>query len=47
MQISFVYFSLRTLRLLDSWTESRDLFNEEAVKLRAEFDAAKTLPAGS
>lgn len=36
-----------SLRLLDSWTVDRELFNEEATKVRAEFDANKNLPADS
>lgn len=34
-----------SLRLLDSWAFDKDLFNEEATKIRAEFNAAKSLPA--
>ena len=29
------------LRLLNSWAVDRELFNAEATKIRAEFDAAK------
>eukprot|EP00607_Mallomonas_marina_P006408 CAMPEP_0182427540 /NCGR_PEP_ID=MMETSP1167-20130531/18238_1 /TAXON_ID=2988 /ORGANISM="Mallomonas Sp, Strain CCMP3275" /LENGTH=131 /DNA_ID=CAMNT_0024609847 /DNA_START=148 /DNA_END=543 /DNA_ORIENTATION=+ len=36
-----------SLRVLTSWCESRDIFNEEAIKIRAEFDASKSLPQDS
>ena len=34
----FVYSSLRNII---SWCESRDVFNEEALKIRAQFDSTK------
>jgi hypothetical protein len=37
----------RALRTLDSWAIDRELFNEEATKIRAKFDANKALPATS
>jgi len=33
----------RALRLLDSWAIDREIFNAEATKIRARFDAHKTL----
>ncbi len=38
--------SYRGLRLLNTWCESRILFNEEATKMRAKFDAHMNYPAG-
>ncbi len=35
----------KSLRAVNNWAESRDVFNEEATKIRAEFDANKALPA--
>ena len=35
----------KSLRAVNNWAENRDVFNEEATKIRAEFDANKTLPA--
>ena len=37
----------KSLRTLNSWAENRDLFNERATELRAEFDAYKGLAADS
>ena len=37
----------KSLRTIDSWSESREIFNEEATKIRAEFDAFKSLPPDS
>mmetsp|Transcript_31402 Transcript_31402/g.34284 ORF Transcript_31402/g.34284 Transcript_31402/m.34284 type:complete len:156 (+) Transcript_31402:111-578(+) len=36
-----------SLRLIASWSESREVFNSEALKVRAEFDENKNLPADS
>jgi NADH dehydrogenase (ubiquinone) 1 beta subcomplex subunit 9 len=30
-----------------SWAENRDVFNEQALKIRTEFDANKNIPAES
>merc|ERR1719421_215141 len=35
------------LRTINSWSEDRDVFNEQALKIRAEFDANKNLPQDS
>jgi len=45
---TILIFSLHasSLRNLVSWCESRELFNEEATKIRAEFDANKNLAIG-
>lgn len=37
----------KSLRTIDSWSESRILFNEEAMKLRADFDNFKSLAPDS
>ena len=37
----------RCLRNLTSWVESREVFNDEALKIRAEFDNNKKLPVDS
>jgi hypothetical protein len=37
----------KSLRTLDSWACDRGIWNEEAGKLRAQFDAHKHLPADS
>ncbi len=34
----------QSLKCLYSWTFNRDLFNEEASKLRARFESNKNLP---
>ena len=39
----FFYSCLRTI---NSWSEDRDVFNEHALKIRAEFDANKGVPVG-
>ena len=44
-QVTRIY--RRALRTLDSWAIDRELFNEEATKIRAKFDANKALPATS
>jgi NADH dehydrogenase (ubiquinone) 1 beta subcomplex subunit 9 len=36
----------KSLKLLDSWVIDRRLWNEEATKIRASFDANKAAPAG-
>jgi hypothetical protein len=35
------------LRVLTSWCESREVFNDEAAKIRAEFDANKNFDSGN
>jgi NADH dehydrogenase (ubiquinone) 1 beta subcomplex subunit 9 len=37
----------KSLRTIDSWSDSREVFNDEATKIREEFDAFKGLPADS
>ena len=37
----------RCLRTVCSWSEDREVFNEEALKVRAEFDMNKHHPAGN
>ena len=37
----------RCLRNLSSWTESREVFNEEATKVRLEFNSNQNIPAGN
>ena len=37
----------KCLRNLNSWVESRDLLNEEASKVRSEFNANKNIPPES
>jgi hypothetical protein len=44
--ICFLTSHSRSLRLLNSWCESRVLFNEEATKVRAQFDANRNYAAG-
>lgn len=34
------------LRTINSWAEDRDIFNEEALKIRAEFDEHKNHDPG-
>ena len=38
---------IRSLRNLISWTESRDLFNEEATKIRMRFNENKNIDIDS
>lgn len=40
--LSSLLFLCRALRLCWSWAESRDVFNNRALQIRAEFDANKT-----
>ena len=42
----YIIFNIRSLRTANSWSESRDVFNEEANRIRAEFDQNKSLDAG-
>lgn len=45
--IFYILFSItRALRLTNSWSESRDVFNAEAIKIRKQFDQNKNIPAG-
>lgn len=37
----------KALRTITSWSESRDVFNMQATKIRAEFTANKNVPVGS
>ena len=37
----------RCLRNLSAWVESREVWNEEATKIRREFNANKSIPADS
>ena len=37
---------IRSLRTIFDWAEDRNVFNVEATKVRAEFDANKHYPAG-
>eukprot|EP01041_Mallomonas_annulata_P010977 gene10977-22938_t len=37
----------KSLRLLGSWAENREIFNTEGLKIRAEFNASMSLPVDS
>ena len=45
--IIYTVNNIRSLRTIFDWAEDRNLFNVEATKVRAEFDANKHYPAGS
>jgi len=46
LSIILIIIYFRSLRTANSWSENRDVFNEEASRIRAEFNQNKSLDTG-